>query len=266
MDVQKRNNVNLIGDADAPRTIVFAHGFGCDQNMWRLLTPAFAPDYRIVLFDVVGCGDSAPNAYDFDTYASLDAHVDDLIDVINTVATGPVVLIGHSVSATIGALAAIAAPEKFSALVMVGPSFSFINDGDYIGGHTRADIDDLLQTLEGNYFAWASAAAPVMMGAPEQPALGIEFGNSLRRMDPRVAAHFARRVFTADYRTILPQITTPTLILQSSNDMLVPVSVGNYIHKQIPDSVLRIVDNIGHFPHLSAPSASIEAMLEFLPH
>jgi len=264
MDVQKRNNVNVSGHADATRTIVFAHGFGCDQSMWRFLTPAFDESYRTILFDLAGCGSSARDAYDFDKYTSLDAFANDLIDIIDTFATGPVVLVGHSVSATIGALAAVKAPEKFTALVLVGASFSFIDDGDYIGGFTRADIEELLQTLNANYLGWASASAPAIMGAPEQPDLGLEFADSLCRADPTIAAHFARSVFLSDNRAILPRITTPTLILQSSDDVLVPPSVGRYIQAHIQDSVLRVIDNIGHCPHLSAPAASIDATLAFL--
>jgi len=245
MDVQKRNNVKVIGHAEATRTIVFAHGFGCDQNMWRFLTPAFDESYRTILFDLVGCGNSAPGAYD-------------------TFATGPIVYVGHSVSATIGALAAIRAPEKFAALVMVGTSPSFINDGDYIGGFTRADIEELLQTLNSNYVGWASASAPAIMGAPEQPDLGVELSTSLCRTDPTIAAHFARSVFLSDNRSILPRIATPTLILQSSDDVLVPPSVGKYIQANIRDSVLQVLDNIGHCPHLSAPAASISATMAFL--
>jgi sigma-B regulation protein RsbQ len=264
MDVQKRNNVKVIGHAEATRTIVFAHGFGCDQNMWRFLTPAFDESYRTILFDLVGCGNSAPGAYDFDKYTSLDAFADDLIEIIDTFATGPIVYVGHSVSATIGALAAIRAPEKFAALVMVGTSPSFINDGDYIGGFTRADIEELLQTLNSNYVGWASASAPAIMGAPEQPDLGVELSTSLCRTDPTIAAHFARSVFLSDNRSILPRIATPTLILQSSDDVLVPPSVGKYIQANIRDSVLQVLDNIGHCPHLSAPAASISATMAFL--
>ena len=264
MDVQQRNNVKVIGHADATRTIVFAHGFGCDQSMWRFLTPAFDADYRTILFDLVGCGNSAPGAYDFDKYTSLNAFADDLIEIVDAFAIGPVVFVGHSVSAAIGALAAVKAPEKFAALVMVGASFSFINEGDYIGGFTRDDIDELLQTLNTNYRGWASASAPSIMGAPDQPDLSAEFSASLCRIDPTVAAHFARSVFLSDNRAILPRITTPTLILQSSDDVLVPPFVGQYIQSHIRGSVLQVIDNIGHCPHLSAPAASIEATLGFL--
>lgn len=264
MDVQKRNNVKVIGQAEATRTIVFAHGFGCNQTMWRFLTPAFDTTYRTILFDLVGCGNAAPDAYDFDKYTSLDAFADDLIEIIDTFAAGPIVYVGHSVSATIGALAAVKAPEKFTALVMVGASPSYINEGDYIGGFTRADIDELLQTLNSNYVGWASASAPAIMGAPEQPALGIELSNSLCRTDPTIAAHFARSVFLSDNRAILPRITTPTLILQSSDDVLVPPFVGRYIQANVRDSVLQVIDNIGHCPHLSAPAASIDATMAFL--
>jgi sigma-B regulation protein RsbQ len=178
--------------------------------------------------------------------------------------TGPVVYIGHSVSAMIGMLAAIQEPHRFAANVMVGPSPSFINDGDYVGGFTRSDIDGLLETLESNYLGWSSTMAPTIMGSPEQPELGIELTNSFCRTDPDIAKHFARVTFLADHRADLIRVTTPTLILQSSDDLLAPLCVGEFMNREIANSALSVVENVGHCPHLSAPCASIDATEAFL--
>ncbi len=243
---------------------MFAHGFGCDQNMWRLLAPNFQERYQTVMFDLVGSGGSDLTAYDREKYSSLHGYAADVLEILDEVGAGPVVYIGHSVSAMIGMLAAIAAPERFVGNVMVGPSPSFINDGDYVGGFSRADIEGLLDTLEGNYLGWASTMAPAIMGAPDQPPLGEELTNSFCRTDPEIAKHFARVTFFADHRSDLARVTTPTLIIQSHDDLLAPVAVGEHMHRAIKGSTLSIVENVGHCPHLSAPSASIDATERFL--
>lgn len=262
MSVRQRNNVNVRGSGAT--TLVFAHGFGCDQHMWRYLAPFFEADYRIVLFDLVGSGNSDLSAYDFDKYGSLEGHVDDLIDIIDEFADGPVVFIGHSVSASIGLLATIKAPERFVTQVMVGPSPCYINDNNYIGGFSRADIEDLIQTMESNYLGWSSTMAPTIMGAPEQPELGKELTNSFCRTDPKIAKHFARVTFLSDHRAELTQSTTPALILQCSDDIIAPMSVGEYMQKTMPDAQLTIIENVGHCPHLSAPHASTAAIQGYL--
>lgn len=262
MNVQKRNNVHLSGSGKT--MMLFAHGFGCDQNMWRLFAPSFGERYRTVLFDLVGSGDSELSAYDHTRYDSLHGYADDVLDIIEELASGPVVFVGHSVSATIGMLAAIKAPERFAANVMIGPSPSFINDGDYVGGFERDDIEELLETLESNYLGWSSTMAPAIMGAPDQPELAEELTNSFCRTDPEIARHFARVTFLADHRADLLRVTTPTLIVQSNDDMLAPVSVGAYMHNAIAGSALSIIDNVGHCPHLSAPGESKSATDDFL--
>ena len=262
MSIQQRNNVQVMGSGQA--TMVFAHGFGCDQNMWRLLTLRFAPRYRVVLFDLVGSGLSDLSAYDRTKYATLDGYAGDLIEIVDEFARGPVLFVGHSVSAMIGMLADLRAPGRFAAHLMIGPSPCYINDGDYRGGFTRADIESLLDTLESNYLGWASNMAPAIMGAPEQPELGIELTNSFCRTDPDIAKQFARVTFLSDSRADLARFRTPTLIVQSSEDLIAPPAVGEYLHRTLPDSTLRIVENNGHCPHLSAPGASAEAMEEFL--
>ncbi|MDB5744346.1 MAG: alpha/beta hydrolase [Polaromonas sp.] len=260
--VQKRNNVQVRGDG--PATLVFVHGFGCDQNMWRLVAPAFETRFRTVLVDLVGSGNSDLSAYDKKKYDSLQGHADDMLDVIAAFATGPVIFVGHSVSAMIGVLAGLKAPVKFAAQVMIGPSPCYINDGDYVGGFTRQDITSLLETLESNYLGWSSNMAPAIMGAPGQPELGVELTNSFCRTDPEIAKHFARVTFLSDHRAELPRLDTPTLLLQCSDDLIAPLSVGEYMHRTLPRSTLRIIDNVGHCPHLSEPSASTAAINDFL--
>ncbi|MGB3623316.1 alpha/beta hydrolase [Ketobacter sp. MCCC 1A13808] len=262
MDLVKRNNVKVVGDG--PVTMVYAHGFGCDQSMWRYLVPVFESGCRNILFDLTGSGSSDLAAYDFKKYNSLDGYASDLLEIIDGFSDGPVIFIGHSVSATIGLLATIKAPEKFRAQVMVGPSPCYINDGDYIGGFSREDIDDLIQTMESNYLGWSSTMAPAIMGAHDREELGQELTNSFCRTDPTIAKHFAKVTFLSDHRAMLSKSTTPALILQCSEDIIAPRSVGEYMQNQMPNSELVIIENVGHCPHLSAPEPSIAAMQKFL--
>jgi sigma-B regulation protein RsbQ len=262
MLTQKRNNVRITGTGDT--TMIFAHGFGCDQAMWRLLVPAFEKRYRVVTFDLVGSGASDLAAYDPAKYGSLHGYAADLLEIIDEHAVGPVIVVGHSVSAMICMLATIAAPERFMAQLMIGPSPCYINDGAYIGGFERADIDDLLNTVESNYLGWSSAMAPAIMGAPDQPELGAELTNSFCRTNPDIAKHFARVTFLSDHRADLARSQVPALILQCSDDLIAPLSVGEYMHQALPHSVLAVIENVGHCPHLSSPSASSAAMEDFL--
>ena len=264
MTLKQRNNINVIGDSNGKTTLVFLYGFGCDQTMWRLLTPGFQEHFKIVLFDLVGSGSSDLSAYDYTKYDSLHGYADDLLEIIDEYADGPAVLIGHSVSATIGLLAANKAPQKFLAQVMVGPSPCYINDGDYIGGFTRSDIEDLYRMIESNYLGWSGTMAPAIMGAPDQPELGAELTNSFCRADPDIAKHFARVTFMSDHREDVAKSSVPALILQCSDDLIAPISVGEYMQKNMQNSVLKIIDNVGHCPHLSAPDASTQAIQEFL--
>ncbi len=262
MTTKIRNNVRVSGTG--PATLFFAHGFGCDQNMWRLLEPAYAARYRTVLFDLVGSGMSDLAAFSPAKYATLQGYADDLVEIVQEFGEGPAIVVGHSVSAMIGMLADIAAPGQFAAHVMVGPSPCYINDGDYVGGFSREDIESLLDALESNYLGWSSTMAPAIMGAPERPELGQELSNSFCRTDPEIAKHFARVTFLSDHRAQLPQLATPTLILQCDEDMIAPVAVGEYMHRVLPRSTLQIIENVGHCPHLSQPGASADAMDQFL--
>lgn len=262
MHVLQRNHVQVLGDGAS--TLVFAHGFGCDQNMWRLVAPMFAARFRVILFDLTGSGKSDPAAYDRTKYDSLHGYADDLIEIIRATTEGPVIFVGHSVSAMIGVLAEGKAPGLFAAHMMIGPSPCYINDGDYEGGFSREDILSLLDTLSSNYLGWSSTMAPAIMGAPDRPELGEELTNSFCQSDPEVAKQFARVTFLSDHRADVAKVAVPTLILQCSDDLIAPVTVGRFMHQAIPGSTLHIIDNIGHCPHLSAPEASVLAMENFL--
>jgi len=262
MTLQRRNNVHVSGSGRA--TMFFAHGYGCDQNMWRLLAPPFAERYRLVLFDLVGSGGSDLTAYDRKKYSSLQGYADDLVEIVRELGQGPAIFVGHSVSAMIGLLAEVKAPDLFAAHIMIGPSPCYINDGDYVGGFSRADIEALLETLDNNFLGWASNMAPAIMGAPSQPELGVELTNSFCRTDPDIAKQFARVTFLSDLRSRLPLLTKPTLILQCNDDLIAPMAVGWYMHREVPRSTLSIIENIGHCPHLSAPSTTRMAMERFL--
>jgi sigma-B regulation protein RsbQ len=244
--------------------MVFVHGFGCDQNMWRLLAPHFAETHTCILLDLVGSGQSDLSAYDRRKYASLDGYAADLVEVLAAVTTAPAICVGHSVSAMIGLLANLRCPDAFLAQVMVGPSPCYINDGDYVGGFERKDIDALLETMESNYLGWSSNMAPAIMGAPDQPELARELTNSFCRTDPEIAKQFARVTFLSDLRPQLPLLQAPTLVLQCSDDIIAPTAVGEYLQRHIPNCTLRIIDNVGHCPHLSAPGASVAAMEQFI--
>lgn len=249
---------------NGPRTMVFAHGFGCDQSMWRLMSPSYEDRYRTLRYDLVGSGNSDLEAYDRERHGSLHGHAEDLVELLRETTDRPVVFVGHSVSAMIGLLAGVRAPELFEAHVMLGPSPCYIDDGDYIGGFGREDIDSLLETMDGNYLGWSSTMAPAIMGVPERPELAEELTNSFCRTDPNIAAHFARTTFLSDNRADLRLLQAPTLVLQCSDDMIAPRAVGEYLQRELPHATLRVIKNVGHCPHLSAPGESMAAMDEFL--
>jgi sigma-B regulation protein RsbQ len=262
MSILDRNNVKVSGEGDPP--LVFAHGFGCDQSMWRFVAPSFADLHKIVLFDHVGAGRSDLAAFSTSKYATLQGYADDVIEIVETLSLRDSVFVGHSVSAMIGALASIKAPNIFSKLVMVGPSPRYINDGSYVGGFTESQIEGLLEFLDANYLGWSAAMAPTIMGNSERPELSEELTNSFCRTDPEIAKHFARTTFMSDNREDLPKLTTPTLILQCSDDVIAPASVGNYVHRSIPNSQFVQLQASGHCPNLSAPEETAAAIRAFL--
>jgi sigma-B regulation protein RsbQ len=244
--------------------MVFIHGFGCDQTMWRFLAPAYRDRFRIITYDLTGCGESELAAYDTTRHGSLHGHAADLLEILDAASTGPVVTVGHSVGATIAMLAAIEAPKRFAAQVMVGPSPCYINDGGYVGGFNRADIDELLDTMDANYLGWSRNVAPMIMGAPNQQLLREELTERFCRNDPVIARHFARVTFLSDHRADVPRASAPALVLQCSDDLLAPREVGNWLHRHLPVSTLRIVQNVGHCPHMSAPTESSRSIDAFL--
>ncbi|MEU3509452.1 alpha/beta hydrolase [Streptomyces longwoodensis] len=263
MDIARRNNVTVTGNPEG-RTVVLAHGFGCDQNMWRLTVPALSDDYRVVLFDYVGSGRSDPSAFSERRYASLDGYAQDVVDVCEALDLTDAVFVGHSVSAMTGVLAAARAPERIGALVMVGPSPRYIDDEGYRGGFSAADIDELLDSLESNYLGWSAVMAPVIMGNPERPELGDELKNSFCATDPDMARVFARTTFLSDSRDDLKTVSVPTLVLECTEDVIAPREVGAFVHRSIPGSTLLTLEATGHCPHLSAPEATNEALRTFL--
>ena len=263
MDTLRRNNVVVTGKPDG-RAVVLAHGFGCDQNMWRLNVPALAAEYRVVLFDYVGSGRSELAAFDEGRYSSLGGYADDVVEVCAALDLTDAVFVGHSVSAMIGVLAAQKAPERIGALVMVAPSPCYVNDGEYHGGFTVDDIDELLSSLESNYLGWSAAMAPAIMGTPDRPELGDELTNSFCATDPAMARVFARTTFLSDSRADLATVRVPTLILESTEDVIAPRQVGAYVKSAIEGSTLVTLDSTGHCPHLSAPDATNAAITEFL--
>src|ERR1700727_1963844 len=263
VDVLTRNNVTLGGQADG-QPIVFAHGYGCDQNMWRFVVPAFSGQYRTVLFDFVGAGGSDLSAYDPQRYGSLQGYAADVVDVVRALDLHDVIFVGHSVSAMIGVLAATREPERFAALVLVAPSPRYIDDEGYAGGFAETDIEELLAALDRNYLGWSSTMAPAIMGNTDRPELGAELTASFCRTDPEVAKRFARATFLSDNRADLARGTLPALVLQCSDDPIAPDSVGAYVHAQVPGSRLVKLEATGHCPNLSAPDERVTAIAAFL--
>ena len=263
MDVLRRNNVHVSGRLEGP-PMVFAHGFGCDQNMWRLVAPAFEDDHCVVLFDHVGAGGSLLEAFDPERYATLDGYAEDVLEICRALDLSDAVFVGHSVSAMIGVLAAVREPERIGKLVLVGPSARYIDDEGYVGGFTREDIEELLESMDSNFLGWSSAMAPAIMGNADRPELGEELTSSFCRTDPEIAAQFARVTFMSDNRGDLATVSVPTLVLQCSDDVIAPRSVGEYVHREIPGSTFVQLAATGHCPNLSAPEETIAAIRAFV--
>lgn len=257
-----RLNCSVTGAGTTP--MMFAHGFGCDQNMWRFVAPAFEPDHKVILFDYVGAGGSDLSAYDPVKYASLEGYADDVVALARSLDITDGVFVGHSVSAMIGLIAARKAPDLFNTLIMIGPSPRYIDDGDYVGGFTKAQIHELLAFLDSNYMGWSRAMAPAIMGNADRPELGDELTNSFCRTDPDIAKRFARTTFLSDNRHDLGPVDARVLILQCREDVIAPVSVGEYVHAAIPGSELVILDATGHCPNLSAPAETVAAIKAFV--
>jgi sigma-B regulation protein RsbQ len=262
-DVRGRNNVVVSGVPGA-RPMLFAHGFGCSQEMWRSVAADFEKDHEVVLFDLVGSGGSDLDAYDRAKYDSLNGYADDVVEIVDALDLHDVVYVGHSVSAMIGVLAAIKAPSRFGALILVGPSPRYIDDAGYVGGFSKSDIDAMLDTLDLNYLGWSEAMAPVIAGNADRPELGLELTESFCRVDPQIARHFARVTFLSDNRDDLADVVTPTLVLQCTDDPIAPLPVGAYVHEQIAGSEFVVMTATGHCPNLSDPVQLTEEIRAYL--
>jgi sigma-B regulation protein RsbQ len=262
-DILKRNNVKVSGRGTRP--LMFAHGFGCDQNMWRFVAPAFEDDFRVVLFDYVGSGKSDLRAYDPQRYSTLDGYTRDVLDVCHALNLSDVIFVGHSVSSMVGVLASVKAPGLFSRLILVGPSPRYVNDPpDYFGGFEREDILGLLDLMEKNYIGWANFLAPVVAKNPERPELARELEESFCSTDPRVARRFAEATFLADNRGDLAKVRVPSLIMQCSEDAIAPLGVGDYLSRHLPGGTLRVLEATGHCPHMSHPEETVRVIKEYL--
>jgi sigma-B regulation protein RsbQ len=262
MRVLKRNNVQITGEGT--QALLFSHGFGCDQHIWRMVAPSFQEHYRVILFDHVGAGQSDTTAYYRAKYDSLQGYASDVLEICQELSLEKVVFVGHSVSAIIGILAAIREPALFDKLILIGPSPYYLNDGSYQGGFTQQDLDGLMEFLENNYLGWSSTMAPIIVGNPERPELGEALTNNFCRIHPDIAQHFARVTFLSDHRADLPLLKVDSLILQCFEDCIAPLSVGQYVHQQLKNSSLAILQAIGHCPHLSAPQETIATIKQYL--
>ena len=261
-DVLKRNNVKVFGNGTQP--MLFAHGFGCDQNMWRFVTKEFEDDYQIVLFDYVGSGKSDHAAYNAGRYSTLAGYSQDVLDVIHALDLRDIVFVGHSVSSMIGVLAANEEPDRFEQLILIGPSPRYINDGAYVGGFERKDIEGLFEMMDRNFIGWANFLAPAIMKNADRPELGEELTESFCSTDPEMARRFAEATFLADNRADLPGVTVPSLILQCSDDMVAPEAVGEYLSGQLANSTLKVMKATGHCPHMSHPEETVALIKEYL--
>jgi sigma-B regulation protein RsbQ len=260
--VLTRNNVRVFGSGTQP--MLFAHGFGCDQNMWRFVTPAFEAEYKIVLFDYVGSGRSDLAAYDPERYSDLRGYARDVLDVCEALDLRDVIFVGHSVSSVVGVIAANEKPERFSSLILIGPSPCYFNDEGYIGGFDRADIEGLLDMMDKNYIGWANFLAPAIMKNPDQPGLAVELESSFCSTDPVIARRFAQATFLSDHREDVERVRVPSLIMQCSEDIIAPDCVGDYLAAKMPDSTLAKMKATGHCPHMSHPDETIELMKQYL--
>ena len=262
-DALSRNNVKVTGRGTEP--MLFAHGFGCDQNMWRYVAPAFEDDHRVVMFDYVGSGRSDLSAYDAERYVSLEGYAQDVLDIIHALDLRDVTFVGHSVSSMIGVLAANREPDRFARLVLLVPSARYVNEApDYVGGFERADLEGLIEMMDRNFIGWANFLAPVIMKNPDRPELGAELEASFCSTDPVIARRFAEATFFADNRADVREVKVPALIVQAADDAIAPQSVGEFLHRTMPGSTYRLLDVTGHCPHMSHPEETIAVIREYL--
>jgi sigma-B regulation protein RsbQ len=261
MEVLKRNNVKVFGKG---RPIIFAHGYGLDQHMWQHITPAFADNHQIILFDHVGAGNSDISSYNRTKYNSLHGYAADLLEICETLKLEKPIFIGHSVSAMIGVLAAIQKPHLFEKIVLIGPSACYLNRDGYMGGFNQEDVEELLTSIDDNYLNWATTMAPALMRNADHPELALELAKTFSKVKPEIASHFARVTFLTDNRSHLSKVKVPTLIIQASDDLVAPVNVGQFIKDNISDSMMVTLKATGHFPSISAPEETVRAIKTFI--
>ncbi|RYF16446.1 MAG: alpha/beta hydrolase [Flavobacteriales bacterium] len=262
MDILKRNNVKSFGKGD--HTMVFAHGYGCDQNVWQDIVDSFSADYRVITFDYVGAGLSDLDSYDSERYSKLDGYAQDIIEIYEALGLKDTILVAHSVSSMIGVLAAVKRPDFFKNIIFLGPSPRYLNDGTYTGGFEREDLEGLFEMMDNNYLGWSKALAPSIMANSERPELGERLSNSFCATDPAIAKQFARVTFLSDNRADLPKLSVPSLTLQCSNDIIAPLAVGAYINEHAPKNTLVVMEATGHCPHMSAPEETIKIIKDYL--
>ncbi len=255
-------NVRITGRGSQP--IVFAHGLGCDQNMWRFVAPLFEEKFKVVLFDYIGSGKSDVLQYSKEKYNSLHGYAEDVIAICNSLRLQDVIFVGHSVSCMIGLLASISQPHLFSRIIMVAPSPFYMNDSGYKGGFEKNEIEQLLAIMEKNLVDWANLYTPKIMGNEGSPELSNELKESFCTTDPAITHQFSTVTFYSDNRKDLSKLTLPCLILQCREDILAPLEVGEYMHTHTPGSTLRILNATGHCPHLSAPEETVRVIKEYL--
>jgi sigma-B regulation protein RsbQ len=261
--VLERNNVHVSGVPDGD-VLMFAHGFGCDQTMWRHVAAAFEPTHRVVCFDHVGSGGSDLAAHDRERYSTLHGYADDVLQIIDALALTGVTYVGHSVGAMIGVLAVTARPAGFARLVVLGASPRYIDEEGYTGGFSAGDIDDLLEALDRNFEEWSKSMVPVVMGAPDRPDLQEELQASFLHSETEIAQHFGRVTFLSDHRADVARVSVPTLILQAAGDAIVPPAVAEYLHRAIPGSRLVWLEATGHYPLLTGPPEVARQIRGFL--
>lgn len=260
--IVERNNVKISGKGTQP--MMFAHGFGCDQHSWQFITDAFEHDYKIILFDYVGAGESDLSAFDPQRYSELEGYAEDVLDICEALNLRNVIFVGHSVSSMIGILAANRNPEYFEKLILIGPSPRYLNDEGYIGGFERNDLENLFEFMDSNYLGWSSAMAPAIMGNASRPELGEFLTNSFCTTDPEIARSFARTTFFSDNRADLKEVKVPSLTLQCREDIIAPEQIGKFVEENTPQNTLYLMRATGHCPHISEPQETINAIKTFL--
>lgn len=251
-DVIKRNAVKVYGDGK--QTIVLAAGYGVDQRIWRKLLPHFEKDYTLVVFDYVGAGSSDRTSFSLERYKALSGYAKDILEILEVLKLRDVIFIGHSVSSMIGLLAAIERPEYFSSLVFVSPSACYVNDpiSGLQGGYEKDDLDEIMTRINGNYVEWAREVIPMVVNNADKPELIREILDMFLDYDEKIAKCFAVPTFFSDHRQELLKLKKPCLILQSSQDPMAPLQVGDYLHAHLQNSKLKVMKARGHFPQLTA--------------